>query len=218
MQHDSSSKKKIILGITGASGSVYGLRLLEILLEKNFEVHLIISDNAKKVMAFEEGFNLLEKNLSESKKLILKKLSIQKNTGLKLWDINNIAASIASGSFKTTGMVLAPASMGSIANIALGTSNNLITRAADVCLKEKRTLILVARESPLNSIHLRNMLSLSEMGAVILPASPAFYHKPQNLEDQVMFIVGKVLDSLGIENNSFLRWSDDRNQTGKKRN
>lgn len=212
MANNLDLEKKFILGITGASGSVYGLKLLEFFLKNNHEVHLIISENAKKVMAFEEGFNLINKNLPETKKALLEKLSINESSLLKIWDIENIAASIASGSFKTDGMLVAPASMGSIANIAMGTSDNLITRAADVCLKERRKLILVARETPLNSIHLRNMLSLSEMGAVILPASPGFYHKPQNLEDQVMFIVGKVLDSLGIDNNSFLRWSDDRNK------
>ncbi|MDA0772180.1 MAG: UbiX family flavin prenyltransferase [Cyanobacteria bacterium] len=134
------------------------------------------------------------------------------NSQLNLWAADDITASIASGSYKSQGMIIAPCSMGTIANTAAGTSNNLITRAADVCLKERRRLVLVARETPLSSIHLANMLKLSEMGAVVLPAAPGFYQKPQTIDDMVQFIVGKTLDVFNIENDNFKRWDSARQE------
>ncbi|MBT6842785.1 MAG: UbiX family flavin prenyltransferase [Candidatus Melainabacteria bacterium] len=134
------------------------------------------------------------------------------NPQLSLWAADDITASIASGSYKSQGMIIAPCSMGTIANTAAGTSNNLITRAADVCLKERRRLVLVARETPLSSIHLANMLKLSEMGAVVLPAAPGFYQKPQTIDDMVQFIVGKTLDVFNIENDNFQRWDSVRQE------
>ena len=138
--------------------------------------------------------------------------SVHNNDSLSLWAADDITASIASGSYKSQGMIIAPCSMGTIANTAAGTSNNLITRAADVCLKERRRLVLVARETPLSSIHLANMLKLSEMGAVVLPAAPGFYQKPQTIDDMVQFVVGKTLDVFKIENNSFNRWDSARQE------
>lgn len=189
----------IVLGITGASGAIYGMTILKFLLENNYRVDLVLSSNAPKVFEAELDCN------------IATLLAMTKNkNNLQVWDHTNVAASISSGSYKTQGMIIAPCSMGTIGNIAAGTSNNLISRAADVCLKERRKLILVARETPLNSIHLRNMLTLSEAGAVVMPAAPGFYHKPQSIEDQVNFIVGKTLDVLGIDNESFNRWIGSR--------
>lgn len=193
----------IILGITGASGAVYGYRLLEILLRLEFQVELVLSNNSIQVAKAELDLDLSSNSLKE----ILGFLNLEKYSNLiRLWPSNDIAAAIASGSFKTQGMIIAPASMGTIANIAHGTSNNLITRAADVCLKERRKLVLLARETPLSSIHLSNMLSLSQNGAIILPACPGFYHNPQNINDLIDFVLGKVLNIFDIDHKLFKSW------------
>ncbi len=202
----SDKSKPIVLGITGASGAIYGFSLLKFFLDSGYKVDLVLSDNALKVAKQELDLELEGLSLDNVKQKILTKLSIEPST-LNIWSPDNVAASISSGSYKTQGMVIAPCSMGTIANIAAGTSNNLIARAADVTLKERRKLILLARETPLNTIHLRNMLTLSEMGAIIVPAAPGFYHKPQSIQDQINFVLGKALDVLGIENEMFLRWT-----------
>jgi len=158
--------------------------------------------------------DILDANKEKLKAILLDYTCTQtKSNNLRLWDHSDIAASISSGSYKTEGMIIAPSSMGTIANIAAGTSNNLIARAADVVIKERRKLILVARETPLSTIHLRNMLTLSEMGAIILPAAPGFYHHPQTITDQVNFILGKTLDAFGIDNDLFTRWLKLNSQT-----
>jgi len=213
--------KSIILGITGASGTVYGLRLLEYLLSQGYVVDVVFSNNALKVSKLEldqdwEGLNVqllkqavleyLFKNLSgvADPETSLDIDAVKKR--VNFWHESNIAASIASGSYQVEGMVVSPCSVGTLAHIALGTSHNLISRAADVMLKERKKLILVVRETPFSSIHLRNMLTLSDAGAVILPAIPAFYHRPHSIQDQVDFITGKTLDSLGIDSDLFKRW------------
>lgn len=157
------------------------------------EVHLVITDNARKVIQNEIG---------ETADNIISEL---KNTysNLTTHDINNMSSSIASGFFKTNGMIIIPCSMTTLAEIAMGISKNLLGRSAEVCLKERRKLIIVPRETPLNNIHLRNMLYLSEVGAEVLPAMPGFYHKPETINDMVDFIVGKVLDALNIRNNLY---------------
>ena len=144
-------------------------------------------------------------------------LSYLENAGVKkdmrnllnVWAHNDITASISSGSYRTNGMIIIPASMGTIGDVACGTSRNLITRAADVCLKERRRLVVVPRETPLNQIHLENLLKLTQIGAIVAPASPAFYHGPKDLMDAVDFVVGKVLDLFGIEHALFKRWRDE---------
>ena len=210
--------KSIILGITGASGTVYGLRLLEYLLSHGYVVEVVFSNNALKVSKLEldqdwEGLNVqllkqailqnLFSSLSDSETAL--DIEAMKKR-VNFWHESNIAASIASGSYQVEGMVVSPCSVGTLAHIALGTSHNLISRAADVMLKERKKLILVVRETPFSSIHLRNMLTLSDAGAVILPAIPAFYHRPHSIQDQVDFITGKTLDSLGIDSDLFKRW------------
>ncbi len=215
-----SKKLPIIVAVTGASGAVYGLALLEFLLANDFYVDLVYSTNALEVAYHELAIDLRKLDEKSFRGTILaylqslqrpashlRLLEQQLSNNLKLWQPSNIAASISSGSYRTQGMIVAPASMGTIANIALGTSNNLISRAADVVLKERRRLLLLARETPLSTIHLRNMLSLSEMGAVILPAAPAFYQNPKSIEDQVYFVLGKTLDAFGIEHSLFERWT-----------
>lgn len=190
----------IVLGITGASGAIYGLTLLKFLLENDYKVDLVLSSNAPKVFQ-------AELKIDSDIDSLCSFLNIgNRKSQLKIWDHSNVAASISSGSYKTQGMIIAPCSMGTLGNIAAGTSNNLIARAADVTLKERRKLLLIARETPLNTIHLRNMLTLSEIGAIIMPAAPGFYHNPKTIQDQVNFIVGKALDVFDIDNESFNRW------------
>lgn len=189
---------RYIVGITGASGSIYAVRLLEELLKAGHEVHLIVTGNGLKVMSYE---------IEYSNENCLGRLQALYDS-LKLHDINNLFSSVASGSFKTEGMAVIPCSMSTLGEIACGVSKNLLGRAADVCIKENRKLVLVPRETPLSQIHLRNMLTLSEAGATILPAMPAFYQRPEGINDLVDFIVGRVLESLGIDNNLYKKWGD----------
>jgi len=179
------------VAITGASGVVYGKRLLEVLREKRVETYLIVSKAAEKVIEHE---------------LAMKKRDLEK-LATNVYDVNDLTAPIVSGSFKTDGMIVIPCSMKTLAGIAHGYSDSLILRAADVMLKEKRKLILVPRETPLSVVHLRNMLDLASQGVSIVPAMPAFYHKPEKIENIIDFIVGKVLDLLEIEHELFKRWS-----------
>lgn len=175
---------KVLLAITGASGVIYGLKLLEVLKEKSVEVECIVSDAAKKIIKHEIEAAKIPKCYTEK----------------------DIEAPFSSGSFDLDAMVVAPCSMKTLSAIASGFSHNLITRSADVAIKEKKKLILVPRETPLSAIHLENMLKLARLGVIILPAMPGFYHKPKKIEDLVDFIVGKILDSLGIENELYKRW------------
>lgn len=192
---------RYIVGITGASGVVYGLRLVDFLLDHNYEVHLVVTDPARIVIAQEMKWDI-ERNW---------KSSIQNHlpTGnLIVYDNSDIAAPIASGSFRVDGMIVIPCTMASIAAFANGSARNLLERSADVMLKEKKPLIVVPRETPLSAIHLRNMLSLAEVGAHIVPAMPAFYADPVTIEDLVDFLVGKVLDALDIEHGLFRRYGE----------
>jgi len=181
----------LIVAITGASGVVYGKRLLEVLRGKKVETYLIISKAAENVIKHE-----LEMTKRELEKL-----------ASHVYDVNDLTAPIVSGSFKTDGMIVIPCSMKTLAGIAHGYSENLILRAADVMLKEKRKLVLVPRETPLSVVHLRNMLDLASQGVFVLPAMPAYYHKPQEIGDLIDFVVGKALDLLEIEHELFKRWT-----------
>ena len=183
---------KLIIAITGASGVIYSKRLLEELQNKKIETHLVVSQAAKKIIKFE--FESSEKKIEELASFV--------------HEIDDWSCPIVSGSFKTDGMIIIPCSMKTLAGIANGFATNVILRAADVCLKEKRKLIIVPRETPLNSIHLKNMLELSNQGGYILPAMPAFYHKPKNIDDLIDFIVGRILDLLNIEHSLYQRWNN----------
>ncbi len=183
---------RLIVAITGASGVVYGKRLLEVLRGKKVETYLIISKAAENVIEHE-----LEMTKNELEKL-----------ASHVYDVNDLTAPIVSGSFKTDGMIVIPCSMKTLAGIAHGYSENLILRAADVMLKEKRKLVLVPRETPLSVVHLRNMLDLASQGVLVVPAMPAYYHKPEKIEDIIDFVVGKTLDQLGIEHELFKRWTN----------
>ena len=174
--------KRFILAITGASGVCYAKRLFDFL-QSRTEVHVVISDR---------GSELLKLELDLSRNYFAK-------DNVRVYKDSRMNAGIASGSFPVDGMVILPASMGVIGRIANGVSSNLIERAADVCLKEKNKLVIVPRETPLNAIHLKNLLALEQAGAIILPASPAFYHQPRSIEDLIDFILARILKHLDID-------------------
>lgn len=190
---------KYIIGLSGASGSIYAIRLLEELLKRDHEIHLIISEPACQVMEQEMEWSFD----SGIEACFLQQLP---PGNINFYRNSDIAAPLASGSFLTDGMVLIPCSMASVSSVSVGRARNLIERCADVMLKEKRQLILVPRETPLNSIHLRNMLTLSDLGVHIIPAMPAFYHHPHSIDDLVNFVVGKVMDAMHIEHDIFQRY------------
>lgn len=192
------------IAITGASGSIYGVRLLEYFLKKGHKVYLTITKEGALIMKEETGFDW-KGSEEATKKKIKKDLKVEKGK-LTVFDEENLFAPISSGSQKVDAMVVIPCSMKTLSGIAQGYANNLVERTADVMIKEGRKLILVPRETPLNTIHLRNMLTLSEIGVKIIPAMPGFYNHPVKIDDLVNFIVGKVLDSLNIENTLYRRW------------
>ena len=182
--------KRIIVGISGASGIVYGVRALELLRELDMETHLVMSKSAELTLHYEMDMSLAE----------LKALASEVHA------IKNVDASIASGSFITAGMLIAPCSIRSMSEIATGVTSSLLTRAADVVLKERRRLVLMVRETPLHTGHLRTMTQLSEMGAVIAPPVPAFYTRPDSLDDVVTQGVGRVLDLFDLPVDQVKRW------------
>lgn len=183
---------RLIVGISGASGTVYGIRLLEALRDLKFETHLVMTRSARLAMSYETS---------------LKPADIE---SLATFNHRNedIAASISSGSFRTLGMVVAPCSIRSLSEISTGVTSGLLTRAADVVLKERRRLVLMVRETPLHLGHLRNMTQVTEIGAIVMPPVPALYHRPQSVDDIVNHSVGRVLDLFGIENTLVRRWGE----------
>lgn len=184
-------KKTLIVGITGASGAIYGIRLLEKLSTyTDIQTHLVISKAAEQTIKYETEWNLEQ----------LKTLATYSH------DVDDIGAIISSGSFRRQGMIIAPCSVKTLSAIANSYADNLIIRAADVTLKERGKLVLLVRESPLHLGHLRNMVAVTEMGAIIFPPVPAFYHHPKNIDDIIDQTLGKVLDIMEIENNLFARW------------
>jgi 4-hydroxy-3-polyprenylbenzoate decarboxylase len=183
---------RIVIGFSGASGIIYGIRLLEVLHSINIQTFLIVSEWAKKNIEIETD----------------KTLEYVKSLSSINYDNFKLDASVSSGSFLHDGMVIVPCSMKSLSSIANGYDDTLISRAASVTLKESRKLILVPRETPLSRIHLENMLKLQDAGAIILPAMPGFYHKPSTINEIVDHLVGKILDQLGIKHDLFTRWKD----------
>ncbi len=196
---------RIVLAITGASGSLYALRLLEVLLNKQLPVHLVISPAAVEVLAQETG-RIIDLNRFSAADLLGNSVPKENLSELEYHHFRNFQTGIASGSFPTRGMVICPCSMGTIAAIAHGMSENLIHRAADVHLKERRKLIVVPRETPLSVIALENLTALSRAGVVVLPAMPGFYHRPQTVADMVDFVVARILDQLGVPHQLSSRW------------
>jgi 4-hydroxy-3-polyprenylbenzoate decarboxylase len=196
--------QRIIMGITGASGVIYAQSLLEDLLALDLEVHLIVSQAARLVMREELGIHF-ERGRFTVEEFLGKQIGAER---VKLYDDGDLAAGPASGTFRSRGMVICPCSMKTLATLACGTGSTLITRAADACLKERRRLVLVPRETPLNLIHLRAMVSVTEAGAIVLPASPGFYHRPKTIDELVRHVVLKTLDALGLEHHLPYRWKD----------
>lgn len=195
----------LVLAMTGASGSAYGIRLLEVLLRAGRTVHLTISPAAVEVL-LQEMDRKLKLDRFALADLLGDTARGAKPEQVQYHHYMNFRAGIASGSFVTAGMVVCPCSMGTAAAIAHGASQNLIHRAAEVHLKERRRLILVPRETPLGVIQLRNLAACAEAGAVVLPAMPAFYTRPTSLDDMLNFIVGRICDQLGVEHKLFPRW------------
>jgi polyprenyl P-hydroxybenzoate/phenylacrylic acid decarboxylase-like protein len=184
--------RRLVVGISGASAPHYGIALLRALHEvSSIETHLVLSVAARRTIELE----------TETKVVEVEALADV------IHDPDDLAASISSGSFLTAGMVVAPCSMRTLAAIAHGLADNLLTRAADVTLKERRPLVLVTRETPLSLIHLRNMVAVTEAGATVLPPTPGFYHRPSSIDDLIDQTTGKVLDQLGIEHELFRRWT-----------
>jgi 4-hydroxy-3-polyprenylbenzoate decarboxylase len=194
------------VAITGASGSIYGVRLLTYLLKEKHTVYLTLTKEGGFILKEEAGFDWQKNQIEKEIEKKIKKDLRLRESNLYYFKEDDLSAPISSGSVQVDAMIVVPCSMKSLSGIACGYANNLVERAADVMIKEGRTLILVPRETPLNTIHLRNMLVLSEMGVKIIPAMPAFYSHPETMDDLVNFVVGKVLDSLSIENNLFRRW------------
>lgn len=183
--------ERLIVGITGASGFVYGLRLLQVLRPLPIETHLVVSKSAQLTMAYETDLKLADVTALADR--------VHRN--------DDLAACVSSGSYRTLGMVVAPCSMKTLAEIACGTTTSLIARAAEVVLKERRRLVLLARETPLTLSHLRNMTTVTEMGAIVAPPVPAFYTRPDSLEAVVDHTVGRVLDLLDIDADMVQRWA-----------
>ena len=194
--------KHLLVAITGASGSVYALRLIEEVLRTGCRVSLLLSEPGRQVLNHETSLGW---NLDPTKRQRQVRSHFA-SARIECLDNGNLFATVASGSNPADAMVIIPCSMGTAGRIAAGLSETLLERAADVTLKERRPLLLVPRETPLSVIHLENLLRLARAGAVVIPAMPAFYHAPQSLDDLVNFVVGKVLDQLGIEHELFRRW------------
>ena len=198
-------RRRYIVGICGASGVIYGATAVNQLLRLPVDIHVILSADGKKVMAHElnYGGNLIE---------CLKKCSRHAphpDAHLREHNVEDFFAAPASGSFRHHGMVVAPCTVKTAAAVAAGLADNLLTRAADICLKERRPLVLVPRETPFSAIHLENMLRLTRAGATVLPAAPAFYFGPRNIQDMVDFIVARILDQLGIEHRLTTEWGHE---------
>ncbi len=197
-----------MVGISGASGVCYGIRLLEVLAEMGSTTHLVMTEAARKIIEIETEESPIDVEMMAD----------------RVYSARDFTASIASGSNIFDAMVVAPCSMRTLAGIANGVSDTLITRAADVCLKERRRLILVTRESPLNLVHLKNMVAATEAGAIILPPCPGFYSKPESIEEMVDVVVGRVLDLVGVKHDLYKRWRtplsgnayNDENQIEKR--
>ncbi|MDA8168346.1 MAG: UbiX family flavin prenyltransferase [Nitrospiraceae bacterium] len=206
--------KRFIVGISGASGPVIGIRLVEELLKAGAGVHLVISSQALEIIQYETGLAIKGDSQAETQRLVREHFSTGSEKRLFYYDEKCMEAPIASGSFRTDGMFVAPCSMKTLSAIANGYASNLLERAADVTIKEGGKLILSPRETPFSPIHLENMLKLARIGVTIAPPVAAFYHKPEDLQEMVDFFVGKLLDSADIRHSIFRRWKEQAYDQG----
>jgi flavin prenyltransferase len=206
MTHAGSARTEdLVIAMSGASGAPYAVRLLHVLCRTGRRIHLTITPSAVQVLSDEMGLEVFLDAFNPAT------LGLRENSRVVYHHHGDFSAGIASGSFPTGGMVIIPCSMSTLGSIAAGVTTNLVTRAADVHLKERRKLILVPRETPLSLIHLENMVRVTQAGAVVLPAMPGWYHRPRRLEDLVDFVVGRICDQLGISNSLAPRWgAEDR--------
>ncbi len=188
--NNNNNQLPLIVGISGASGAIYGVRLLEILQKLNIDSHLVISESGERTIKSETPYDI----------------SYVHSLASEIHDIHNIGASIASGSFKTQGMIIAPCSITTLSAVANSFNHNLLIRASDVCLKEKRNLLMMIRETPLHQGHLELMAKVASYGATIIPPVPAFYHLPKTIDDVINHTIGKCLDQLKIEHNIYQEW------------
>ncbi|MDF2939605.1 MAG: UbiX family flavin prenyltransferase [Gammaproteobacteria bacterium] len=200
----SQFSKRICLAITGASGAPYGLRLLECLIAANCQIYLLTSNAGERVLEIEEGIKVPTE--AKEKQAFFTQQYQAKPNQIQCFGRDDWMAAVASGSNAPDAMIVCPCSGGTLSAIACGASNNLIERAADVMIKERKQLIIVPREMPLSSIHLENMLKLSQIGVTVMPASPGFYHKPQSINDLIDFVVARILDHLKISQNMMPKW------------
>jgi 4-hydroxy-3-polyprenylbenzoate decarboxylase len=202
-----SNEWPIVVAVTGASGAPYAVRLLQQLVERRQRVALIVSDHGRRLLETEMGIPSVE--------ALRDRLgSAAWDAAVRVYDDRDRGAAPASGSARSAGMVICPCSMGTVSALAVGASRSLVERAADVALKERRRLILVPRESPYSAIHLENMLTLTRAGAVVMPASPGFYHRPASIDDLVDFVVARVLDHLGVAHALVPRWGAGADEYG----
>lgn len=211
MKSEQDKALHVALAMTGASGVQYGLRLLEVLLAKGHRVSLMLSQPAQVVIGMETDLSLPGRS-ADIARFFEKRFSVEQPGRLRLFGEKQWTSPLASGSGAPDSMVVCPCTTGTLAAIATGQSRCLIERAADVVLKERKQLVMVVRETPFSEIHLENMLRLSRMGAVVMPANPGFYHRPQKLDDIVDFMVSRILDQLGVSNTLIPVWGEKGSQ------
>lgn len=192
---------RLVVGISGATGAIYGVRFLEVLKEKKIETHLIITPTSKRIILEETSYSI----------------ETVKKLASCVHEDDDLGASVSSGSFKTDGMVIIPCSIKTLSGIAHSYNENLLTRAADVILKERRKLVLMVRETPLHQGHIELMLQASRIGAILFPPVPAFYHRPRTIDDLINHTVGKILDLFQIDHNLFVRWGSPLLQKSKSK-
>lgn len=202
-------KERISIAITGASGVQYSLRLIEVLLSYGYPLNIVISKAALLVFAMEMDIQLGNQPQVQKERL-LSLVKCDDPSLVEVYGIEDWSAPMASGSNVSKAMVIVPATTGTLSAVATGQSNNLIERAADVMMKERKPLVIVLRETPFNAIHLKNMLTLTEAGAIVMPANPGFYHMPKTVEDIIDFMVARILDQLNIEHDLMNKWGDSK--------